>query len=1111
MQIIFDTKLSSNLILEYYKKNIFKQLFHNFLLIITLGLFEFYFSHYKYLFYDKTNFSKSNFVKIKNKKSKEIEFMKLKKKKIKLVPHKEKKYLIHFIYKYHLYYYSFNEKTFIMVRNKIIKSINLDPLILKNYKNGLNEEQIKASYECYGKNLINVPKLNIFSLLLEEILSPFTIYQILCVVLWNINGYEIYGDIVLVLTLLSIFASVYEIKSQNNTTRKMAYHEEIVTVKRDGEYKKISSLDLSIGDIIKISSNFNIPCDILLLKGKCIVKEGMLTGETEPIIKSAFKTKNQNIQKNNLILSGSICLLSKNKNDEAEGIVTNTGFYTFKGELVRSLLLGESEEFQFHKDVFYFLLAIICITAIGFIYYVYTDMKNNLNEFTTKKIILRALELFATAVPPTLPLCLTIGLEFAQKRLKKYGIQTIIIKKINEAGRVKIMCFDKTGTLTQNGLIFKGFMIAEKMNEEIYLSEFRESIYQVNTVKKNYKKIIEIMGTCHSLSFLGDEIVGDPLEIEMFENSGFEMFENNRGNNYYKPKSKLEDLLKEKNLKYTLIRKIDFTPERKRFSCIIKDVVNNKYIFFTKGAPEIIIDLSLKNSIPSDLNEKLLLYSQEGYRMLGFCYKEIKESDLNFSDKEIEKDLIFEGLICFENPLKECTKKIIGDLKKAKIENIMITGDNLLTALNVAISCDILELQYNVWSAKLVENNIKWTKISNEIERRKRLSSHDIDIQDFTKTQKKDFGATNSRILRACKDKNTKIILTGDAFEFLYERKKNDPTFIPIIKKTLVYGRSNPEQKALIVETYKKILKQNKNHQYFVGFCGDGANDCPALKKANVGLSLSDLEASIAAPFTSTITDISNVPNLLKEGKASLTTGLQNFKFILCFSLYQFYNMLFTFSLGLDCTSGQYYVIDLMFFFPLTIIMCFTGSNDNLVESYPHSNLINFDIIISMLGGNLLMFLGYGLLYFFIVKSPRFMETYNNGADFEDEGNEDFYYFYAAYYFFLFNQIIAMITGIAFNKGGPFRKEWYQNYYFVGHYFLLGIFIFLMIFITSDFSYYISYFFDTFIRKLDYERTEICLVTCLICFWAIVMYLFERKIVPFLNFHYENRKKILVD
>ena len=74
--------------------------------------------------------------------------------------------------------------------------------------------------------------------------------------------------------------------------------------------------------------------------------------------------------------------------------------------------------------------------------------------------------------------------------------------------------------------------------------------------------------------------------------------------------------------------------------------------------------------------------------------------------------------------------------------------------------------------------------------------------------------------------------------------------------------------------------------------CGDGANDCGALKQADAGISLSEAEASIAAPFTSKIQDISCVVTLLREGRCSLATTFSGFKFIELYSLIQYMTVL---------------------------------------------------------------------------------------------------------------------------------------------------------------------------------------------------------------------------
>jgi cation-transporting ATPase 13A3/4/5 len=92
----------------------------------------------------------------------------------------------------------------------------------------------------------------------------------------------------------------------------------------------------------------------------------------------------------------------------------------------------------------------------------------------------------------------------------------------------------------------------------------------------------------------------------------------------------------------------------------------------------------------------------------------------------------------------------------------------------------------------------------------------------------------------------------------------------------------SPDDKAKLVEQLQTFLKLD------VGMCGDGANDCGALKSADTGISLSTTEASIAAPFTSKIQDISCIPILLKEGRAAITSSFQIFKFDGMYAMIQF-------------------------------------------------------------------------------------------------------------------------------------------------------------------------------------------------------------------------------
>jgi len=129
-------------------------------------------------------------------------------------------------------------------------------------------------------------------------------------------------------------------------------------------------------------------------------------------------------------------------------------------------------------------------------------------------------------------------------------------------------------------------------------------------------------------------------------------------------------------------------------------------------------------------------------------------------------------------------------------------------------------------------------------------------------------------------DETIEVALTGKAFNYILRNKDKDPyTFRSICAKASVFARMSPDDKEKLIESLQEVLDQQ------IGMCGDGANDCGALKAADVGISLSEAEASIAAPFTSQVQDIRCVITLLREGRCAMTTSFQAFKFIELYSL----------------------------------------------------------------------------------------------------------------------------------------------------------------------------------------------------------------------------------
>ena len=129
-------------------------------------------------------------------------------------------------------------------------------------------------------------------------------------------------------------------------------------------------------------------------------------------------------------------------------------------------------------------------------------------------IVLRALDLITVVVPPALPATLSIGTSFAIGRLRKLGIFCISPSRVNVGGRINVCCFDKTGTLTEDGLDILGVRALERN-----VHRFGELIEDVRDLPTNHGKanFLYALATCHSLKKVDGEVIGDPLDVKMFE------------------------------------------------------------------------------------------------------------------------------------------------------------------------------------------------------------------------------------------------------------------------------------------------------------------------------------------------------------------------------------------------------------------------------------------------------------------------------------------------------------------------------------------------------------------------------------------------------------------
>lgn len=174
------------------------------------------------------------------------------------------------------------------------------------------------------------------------------------------------------------------------------------------------------------------------------------------------------------------------------------------------------------------------------------------------------------------------------------------------------------------------------------------------------------------------------------------------------------------------------------------------------------------------------------------------------------------------------------------------------------------------------------------------------------------------------------VALNGRTLAFLAShRDEYELVLQKVLEEASVYARMSPDDKTTLVE----LLQDSTQVQ--IGMCGDGANDCGALKQADAGISLSESEASIAAPFTSKVQDIQCVITLLREGRAALTTTFQAFKFIELYSMIQFFSVTCLYAVGSNLSDNQFLYVDIMVLVPLCIFQAWTGASDKLTRHLP--------------------------------------------------------------------------------------------------------------------------------------------------------------------------------
>lgn len=860
-------------------------------------------------------------------------------------------------------------------------------------QNGYEERSI-----IFGENSIEIDDKSIGALLLEEVLHPFYVFQIFSIILWLMDDYYYYATCIFVISMVSIVNTLIETKSTIKKLKSISLFTCDIRVWRNEFWKTVLLNELVPGDVFEIDPSLNsLPCDCLLINGEVIVNESMLTGESVPVTKAALHEEQLDLIQDNMNLTlsksylynGTKILKRKSYNDEpVKALVIKTGFNTTKGALIRSMLFPKPVGFKFYQDSFKYIGFMSFIAFIGFIYSTINFIKLGLPK---SLMILRALDIITIVVPPALPATLTIGTTFAINRLKSYQIYCISPTRVNIGGKLDVICFDKTGTLTEDGLDVLGVHLVNNAmgRKEMRFEPLNKAIEDINVNVQDTERntnngsfLIGLMSTCHSLRMIDGDILGDPLDFKMFE------FTNSSLKDYEVP------VVENKFGNYKITRELEFESNLRRMSVLVEN--NHSKLIFCKGAPEVMSEICNKETLPENFYDMLYEYTNSGYRVIACAYKELKAKDLKTSRESLEENLNFIGFIIFENKLKAETTSTIKQLKDANIRTIMCTGDNVLTAISVGKECGIVDKHDTIYIPRFSENpeieQVIWEDINDP--------ENILDSETLTPLHTKDYNS------------NYKLAITGGIFKYLLSNFRDHESFSKLLLNCEIFARMSPDEKHELVNQLQKI-------DYTVGFIGDGANDCGALKAANVGVSLSEAEASIAAPFTSRIFEISCLLNVIREGRSSLVTSFSSFKFMSLYSAIQFITVTILYKRGTNLGDFQFLYIDMVLILPLAIFQSWSKPSEKIIIKRPTANLVSAKILITLVF-NILTLLIFQVLLWKLIQTESWYERPVPG---DDENVKS----YDNSVLFLFSNFQYILISLLLTEGKPYREPIHKN------------------------------------------------------------------------------------
>jgi len=685
---------------------------------------------------------------------------------------------------------------------------------------GLSSSEVSSRQEKYGKNVLPTDEaVDWVKLILAQFTDIMVIILIIAAVISAVLGEVTDVIVILIIVILNAALGIYqEYQAEQALAALSKLQVPQVRVRRDGSVHEISAEELVPGDIVLLEEGDRVPADGRLIESINLrVEEAALTGESVPSGKNTDPIdSSENVgvgdRKNMAVMGTSV------NYGRGEMVITTTGLKTEIGSIAAMLLQVEEgiTPLQRRLNQLGQVLATGALIVVAIVFVVGFFVQG----IPADQMFLIAISLAVAAVPEGLPALVTIGLSLGANRMVKRNALIRRLPAVETLGSVNVICSDKTGTLTKNEMT------------ATYLALPRHEDIQVKGAGYVPKGELVYLGT-DDPNQLGKAVDADKdvavqrllKAMALSTNAHLETTDNEQGTvNVVGDTTEAALMVAAQKIGFTReqlevdlprVAELPFSSERKAMTTVHEVVgetakrlfPNTKFVAFTKGAPDKLIDwanfeqtpdeiVSLSADRRTDWQNQVNNMANDGLRVLGIGYRPL-ESVPEELTPEIERDLQMLGLIGILDPARPEAKTAVQVAKEAGIRTVMITGDHALTAEAIARDLGIL-------------------------------------------------GAGQKAV-------------TGNQLD-----KMSDAEIAEALTKTSCFARVSPAHKLKLVQTLQK-------EGNIVAMTGDGVNDAPALKQADIGVAMGITGTDVskgASEMVLTDDNFRSIVSAVEEGRA---------------------------------------------------------------------------------------------------------------------------------------------------------------------------------------------------------------------------------------------------